>query len=214
MDTAAQSAGLSIYSDVSVSSSDETIAAIPQSRRIIRWAFEHKGGDISEIFDCDTKHFVVAAVQGTVRKGFRSISSMEASLKSELTAKKKGEKIAEELKSKNLTSLDAYAQAMNTHIDSVKFINFNTPRISSIGIEPKLNAMIAASPINTLSAPIAGNTGVYVFEVSGRTNNAQPYDEKVQIETMNAANMYKYGYQSVQFLINGAKIEDNRIRFY
>ncbi|MDR0538366.1 MAG: SurA N-terminal domain-containing protein [Tannerellaceae bacterium] len=214
LDTAAQNAGLTIFSNVSVSMTDEMVAAIPQSRRIVRWVFEHKGGDISEIFDCDSKHFVVAAVQGSVRKGFRSISSMEDALKAELIAKKKGELIANDLKSKKLTTLEAYARTMNAQVDSVKFINFNTPRITNIGIEPKLNALTTLAPLNTVSSPVAGNNGVYVFEVFNRANNGMTYDERMQMEMNNAGNMYKYGYQSMQLLINNANIEDNRLRFY
>jgi peptidyl-prolyl cis-trans isomerase D len=214
MDTAARNSGLNIFSDVSVAATDEMIAAIPQSRRVVRWVYEHKGGDISEIFDCDSKNFVVAAVQGTVKKGYRSMASLEPSLKAELLSRKKGEKIAEELKAKNLTTLDAYAQAMNAKVDTVRFINFSTPRISGIGIEPKLNALITLAPLNKISVPVAGSNGVYIFEVVNRTPNSQPYDEAAQTETLNASNMYRYGYQSMQLLMNNAKIEDNRLRFY
>ena len=64
-------------------------------------------------------------------------------LKSELIAQKKGEKIAQDLSAKNLSSVDAYAQAMNSSADSVKFVSFATRRIAGIGVEPKLNAMVS-----------------------------------------------------------------------
>ena len=153
-------------------------------------------------------------MQGTVKKGYRSLTSLEPSLKAELVARKKGEKIAEELKAKNLASVDAYAQTMNTSADSVRFINFSTPRISGIGMEPKLNAMISLAPLNTVSAPVAGNNGVYVFEVFSKTNNGLPYDERTQTDAINSSSTYKYGYQSMQLLINRANIQDNRLRFY
>jgi peptidyl-prolyl cis-trans isomerase D len=214
MDTAAQNAGYTLFSDVSLTASDETVGNIPQSRRVVRWAFEHSRGDISEIFDCENKYFIVAGMQGTVKKGYRSLTSLEPSLKAELVARKKGEKIAEELKAKNLASVDAYAQTMNTSADSVRFINFSTPRISGIGMEPKLNAMISLAPLNTVSAPVAGNNGVYVFEVFSKTNNGLPYDERTQTDAINSSSTYKYGYQSMQLLINRANIQDNRLRFY
>ena len=90
-------------------------------------------------------------------------------LKSELIAQKKGEKIAQDLSAKNLSSVDAYAQAMNSSADSVKFVSFATRRIAGIGVEPKLNAMVSLAQKDQLSAPVVGNNGVYVFKVSNRT---------------------------------------------
>ncbi|MDR1938185.1 MAG: SurA N-terminal domain-containing protein [Tannerellaceae bacterium] len=214
MDATAQEAGYNLLTNVSVTATDQVIGSIPQSRSVIRWAFEHSKGDISEIFDCDNKYFVVAALQGTVREGYRSLASVESSLKSELIAQKKGEKIAAELKAKNLTSLDAYAQAMNASVDSVKFISFNTSRISGIGMEPKLNAMISLTEVNRLSDPVIGNNGVYVFQVVNKEQNNREYNEAEEIRTLEATFAYRYGYQAMRSLIGRAEIVDNRIRFY
>ncbi|MDR1919460.1 MAG: SurA N-terminal domain-containing protein [Tannerellaceae bacterium] len=214
MDETAQEAGYNLLSNVSVTASDQVVGSIPQSRAVIRWAFEHSKGDISEIFDCDNKYFVVAALQGSVREGYRSLASVEPSLKSELIAQKKGEKIVEELKAKNLNSLDAYAQTMNASIDSVKFISFNTPRISGIGLEPKLNALVSLAEVNRLSHPVIGNNGVYVFQVVNKEQNSREYNEAEEIRTLEASHAYRYGYLAMRSLIDQAKIVDNRIRFY
>jgi peptidyl-prolyl cis-trans isomerase D len=214
MDTTAQKAGYNLLTNVSVTASDQILGSIPQSRPVIRWAFEHSRGEISEIFDCNSKYFVVAAHQGTIREGYRSLASVETSLKSEIIAQKKGEKIVEDLKAKNLTSLEAYVQAMNTSIDSVKFISFNTSRITGIGIEPKLNALISLAEVNKLSNPVIGNNGVYVFRVINKEQNNREYNEAEEIRSMEAMYAYRYGYQVVRSLINHAKIVDNRIRFY
>ncbi len=213
MDEAAKEAGYNIQTNVTVTANDQTLGSIQQSRPVIRWAFQNKKGSISEIFEANDK-FVVAAVQGTIPEGYRPLSSVEPILKSELIAEKKGNKIAEDLKAKSLTSLDAYAQAMNTSVDSVKFINFNTQRIAGIGMEPRLNAMISLTEVGKVSTPVVGNNGVYVFQVYERNQDNVEYNETTQISTMDAANTYRFGYQAVQALINDADIEDNRIRFY
>jgi peptidyl-prolyl cis-trans isomerase D len=214
MDATAQEAGYNLLANVSVTASDQILGSIPQSRPVIRWAFEHKKGDISEIFDCNSKYFVVAAVQGTIREGYRSLASLESTLKSEIMAEKKGQKIVENLKSQNLSSLDAYAQTMNAGIDSVKFISFNTPRISGIGMEPKLNAMIALTEVNRLSEPVIGSNGVYVFQVLNKEQNSREYNEAEEIRNIEVAYPFRYGYQAMQSLVNHAEITDNRIRFY
>jgi peptidyl-prolyl cis-trans isomerase D len=211
-DDAAKEAGYNVRSNVNVTANDQTVEMISQSRPVIRWAFQNSKGSISEIFECDNK-FIVAALQGTIPEGYRPLSLVE-DLKPVIMAEKKGKIIADELKSKNLTSLDAYAQAMNASVDSVKFINFNTRRITGIGAEPTLNAMITLAAPGKLSEPVIGNNGVYVFQVYERIPENATYDEKTQVATLDASNAYRFGYQAVQTLINKAKITDNRIRFY
>jgi peptidyl-prolyl cis-trans isomerase D len=214
LDETAQEAGYNLQTNVALTATDQIIGTVPQSRQVVRWAFEHKGGEISEIFDCNNKYFVVVAHQGTRPEGYRSLEAVEAGLKSELIAQKKGEKIANDLKAKNLTSLDAYAQAMGASVDSVKFVTFNTPRISGIGLEPRLNALVSLAELNRVSEPVVGNNGVYVFQVTNKEQTNKEYNEAEEIRTLEASYSYRYGYQAMQSLINRAKVEDNRIRFY
>ncbi|MDR1161290.1 MAG: SurA N-terminal domain-containing protein [Tannerellaceae bacterium] len=211
-DDAAKEAGYNVRSNVNVTASDQTVEMITQSRQVVRWAFQNKKGSISEIFECDNK-FVVAAVQGTIPEGYRPLSLVE-DLKPVIIAEKKGKIIADELKGKNLTSVDEYALAMSASVDSVKFINFNTRRITGIGAEPTLNAMITLARPGKVSEPVIGNNGVYVFQVYERHQENVTYDEKAQIATLDASNAYRFGYQAIQTLMNKAKITDNRIRFY
>ena len=213
LDDAAKEAGYNLVSNVTVTAQDQTIGFIQNSRPVIRWAFEHNKGQISEIFECDNK-FVVAAVQGKIKEGYSSLQSVSASLRSELIRQKKGEQIVQNLISKNLTSLEAYAGVMGGAVDSVKFVNFGTQRIASIGVEPKLNAYISAAKEGELSAPIAGQNGVYVFKVYNREKSETPYDEAATIQGLESASAYRVGFLGIQELVNEAKVKDNRIRFY
>ncbi len=213
IDANAQNEGFNLLSNITITAADQTLGAIKGSRAVVRWAFQNEKGKISDIFECDNK-FIVAAVQGTLPEGYRSFASVEPMLRSEVAAQKKGEQIAQGLKAKNLTSMDAYAQAMNSKLDSVKFVSFSTRRITDIGVEPKLNAMVALSQVNQVSAPVAGNNGVYVFQTYAKNQDATEYNEANQVRSMEASYMYSVGYQSIESLVNKAKIEDNRIRFY
>lgn len=213
MDEAAKEAGYNVIADVTVTGADQALGTIKNSRPVIRWAFQNDKGKISEIFECDDK-FVIAAVQGTLPEGYRPVDAVAPALRAELVALKKGDKIAEELAAKNLTSLDAYAQAMGASTDSVKFISFGTRRIAGIGVEPNLNAAVSLAQVNQLSAPVKGNNGVYVFNVYEKNKDNKTYNEADQIRSMDANNAYRFQVQAIQSLVNKAEIEDNRIRFY
>ncbi|MDR2679586.1 MAG: SurA N-terminal domain-containing protein [Tannerella sp.] len=213
IEAAAKENGYNLVSNARVYSTDMTIGNITGARQVVRWAFNNKKGRISDINECDNA-FVVAAHKGKLPKGYQSLASVTPQLKAELAAKKKGEEIAAGLKAKNLSSIAAYAEAMSANPDTVKFITMGTTRITNIGVEPKLNTYITFSPPNRVSEPIAGNNGVYVFEVVNRTTNDTPYDESSQKSMLEANNSYRIGSFALRYMQQNADIEDNRIRFY
>ena len=186
LDDAAKEAGYNLLSNVTVTANDQVLGTIRNSRPVIRWAFQNGKGSISEIFECDNK-FVIAAVQGTLPEGYRSLESVTPMLRSELVAQKKGEQISQALAAKNLTSVDAYAQAMGASVDSVKFVSFSTRRIAGIGVEPKLNAMVSLAQKGQVSAPVAGNNGVYVFDVYAQNKESKTYDEAAEMKALDAS---------------------------
>lgn len=213
MEQSAKDAGYNLSSNVTVTAQDHTLGNIKNSRQVIRWAFKENKGAMSEIFECDDK-FVVAVVQGTLKDGYRSIASVTPMLEAEIRNQKKGEKIVAELTSKGATSLQQYADAMNSKVDSVKFINFGTRRITGIGVEPKLNAYVALTEVDKISQPVAGNNGVYVFKVYNREKDAKEYNEAEEVKNLEAQNTYRFSFQAINELINKAEVEDTRIRFY
>ncbi|WFE82972.1 peptidylprolyl isomerase [Parabacteroides chongii] len=213
LDDAAKEAGYNLISGVTVTADNQTLGSIKNSRPVIRWAFQNDKGKISEIFECDDK-FVIAGIEGTLKEGYRSLASLTPTLRAEIAAQKKGEKISADLKAKNLTSVESYADAMGSRVDSVKFINFGTRRIAGIGVEPKLNAMVSVAEVGQVSEPVVGNNGVYVFKVYDRNKDAKEYNEADEIKTLDASNAYRFGFQAIQSLVNKADVEDNRIRFF
>ena len=98
--------------------------------------------------------------------------------------------------------------------NSVKFVNFGTRRIAGIGIEPNLNAMVSMAQVDQVSAPVKGNNGVYVFKVYARNKDGKEFNEAEEIRALDASNAYRVGFQAIQSMVNNAKVEDNRIRFY
>ena len=215
VEAAAKDAGYELMKGARVASSDRAIGSITDSRQIVRWAFEGtKKDEMSPVFESkDNSNLVVAIRKEVLPEGYQTIQTVAPTLASELRAKKKGEEIVKQLSEKNLTSMTAYAQAMDSRIDTVRYVNMSTTRISRIGSEPILNAKITYAPLNQISQPVAGSNGVYVFNVFERDQEAGSYDEKSQIQTLESSNAYRVGFQLIQNLVENAEITDNRIRF-
>ncbi len=210
--SAAAEAGYALQSDITLTQNQQTIGDIRSSRPVVRWAFEHKKGEVSDIFECQDR-FVVAAVEGSLKEGFRSLSSVSEILKRELINDKKAEKIIKDLKSKNLTSFDQYISAMNAVPGAVKFVTFATQNISGIGMEPIINARAPQMEIGKISDPMKGKIGVYVLKVTNKINSDAQFNPEVQKRSMESMNMYRM-YSFMTALKEQSDIQDNRIRFY
>ena len=211
----ATDAGYLLQYDISVYGNQNSLASIENSRQVIRWAFNSKKGSVSDIFECND-HFIAAVLTGATKEGYRSLSEVSEILKREILNKKKGEKIVVDLKAKNLSSLEQFAEAMNSTIQTTQFVNFNTPRITGIGTDPIVNAKAVASEVGNITGPFAGNNAVYVLSVTDKNTGEGVYDEASVKTQFQMQNSYQFGQaiRSGVLLQENAKIEDNRSRFY
>ena len=120
----------------------------------------------------------------------------------------------DDLKAKNLSTMDAYAQAMSSAIDTAKYVTFNTRRITGIGDEPALCGLVPFAAENQVSAPVKGDNGVYVFSVLSKTASEKPFDAKAEQATIDNMTSYRVPYQTMDVLRRKADVIDNRIAFF
>ncbi len=205
--------GYMVMPSMTFSANDFSLAQIPGSRQVITWAANEKQKGAVRKFDL-TNLRVVARVDEVIPAGTTPLSEVSGSIRSRLINEKKADKIISDLKAQNLTSLDAYANAMNTTVDTVKFVNFNTQNISGLGFEPALNSIAAFAPLNTVSGPVKGNMGVFVSTVTNRTQGTDSYDAEQQKNVMLNENAYRLQMQSIEVLKQKLGVEDNRFRFF
>jgi peptidyl-prolyl cis-trans isomerase D len=213
----AAAAGYAIQTDVEVAKNQINIGGIQSTRQVIQWAFNNKKGTISDIYECqNAEYFVVAAIEGSLQEGYRSLASVSDILKRELINQKKGEKLVADLKTKKLENLEQYAEAMNSALQSVKFVTFATTNISGIGMEPVLNVQAPVAPVGEVSGPFAGKNKVYVVSVTDKKESEAPYNEELQMRQVQMQNSYRtyQMFQSNDILRENAKIENNFNRFF
>ncbi|MGV8963972.1 MAG: peptidylprolyl isomerase [Candidatus Saccharimonadaceae bacterium] len=208
----AQEKGYSVVPSFSVAGTDHLLGQIPSSRQVINWAFNEKEGAIKK-FDL-TKSRIIARVDKLIPAGVAPLSEVSDNIKSLLLRDKKAETVIADLKSKNLTSLQAYSEAMKAEVDTVRFIDFNTANITNLGSEPILNAFAAYAPLNTVSQPLKGNMGVFVVQVINREQSSDTYNAKQEKATLQSNTLYRLQMQAIEVLKVKMEVIDNRYKFY
>ena len=208
----AREQGYGVVPGFTASATDHTLAQIPSSRQILSWAFNGKEGTIKK-FDLSNSR-IIARVDRLVPAGVAPLSEVSDFIKSILLRDKKAETIIADLNSKNITTMDGYADAMGSEVDSVKFVDFNTANITNLGNEPVINAYAAYGPLNTVVGPLKGNLGVYVIKVYNREVSEEEYNAESQKAQLQAGTMYRVQTQAMEVLKEKMSVVDNRYKFY
>lgn len=212
-DNAALTKGYNIISNAVVSPSDMLLGQVAGSRQVISWAFNNKVGSVKK-FDNLTNKRIIAVVKNEISGDYMPVSEVSAMLKAELINDKKAEKIIADLKAKNLTSLDGYAQAIAGRVDTVNFVTFQTNNISGVGYEPLLNVYAKHGQVNKLEAPKKGKSGVYVIDVTSKTENTATFDPAQSKQMIRQSNMYQLMSQAMLVLKEKMNVKDNRVAFW
>jgi peptidyl-prolyl cis-trans isomerase D len=195
--------------------STDKIADVPQSRKIVQWVFKSDKNDVSDVFDCGTA-FVVAMTTEVNEKGYRSIEKVTDQLKAEIIKDKKAELMITDLKAQlaKTPTLEALAATLGDSVKVAPAVNFAAYQFGMAGAEPTVIGKSTVATLNTVSAPIKGNAGVYVIRTSNKVENPQPFDAKMEIMQLNSRMSYSLPYMIIQDLKDKAEIVDNRLNFF
>ena len=209
LEAAAQEAGMTVVPQFNLTATTDKVGQLAASRPIVRWAFEAKEGQVSDVFECG-QQFIVAALTEVNDGDYRPLEAVRAELTYEATNNAKAAYIKKELK--GVESLEAAAQIMGQKVQSVERVSLADSRLGNAGMEPAVIGAAIAQGENALSEPIQGNMGVFVIK-TGAANNAEgtfnAENEKAQLSSRFAY----LPYQAIQLLEDEAEITDNRANF-
>ena len=208
---AAFNQGLSIMPVYALDKNADKVMDLKDSRVIVRWAFEAKQGQVSDVFTCGDQ-FVVAALTEVKDGEYRPLEDVRAELIITATNNKKAEYIKNQLK--DVTTLEAAAELFDTEVKSAENISLASYRLGAAGIEPAVIGTALALEANTLSAPVKGNNGVYLLTVDAKHVAEGQLNAATEINNLNMRTSYMYPPQSyLALIIDKAEIVDNRARF-
>lgn len=211
-DKAALEKGYNIITDQKITSADLALGQLQNSRTVINWAFNEKLGAVKK-FDISNRR-IVAIAKDKFEGDYAPLADVAAELKAEIIRDKKAEKMIADLKAKDLTSLDAYAQALDSRVDSVANVDFQTSSIAGIGFEPILNVYAKHGKTNELSQPVKGRNGVYVVSVANKKEDTKEFDLNSNKEMLRHSLYSLIRYQSVFDLRSKMDVVDNRVAFF
>jgi peptidyl-prolyl cis-trans isomerase D len=202
---------LTVAAPVTVKVMDEAFGPLGNHRNIVSWVFEDatKLGDVKRFEVANLGH-VIAKVKKVNAEGLMAVDLVRSYVEPILKNKKKAELIKAKMSG---TSLEGIAKATGSAVQQATDVTMENPVLTGgVGQEPKVVGNAFALAAGKLSAPIEGNTGVYVvknnstFKAPALTSHAA-YVSKLKAQSAGDVN------RVLPTLKDNAKIEDNRKQF-
>jgi len=179
------------------------------NRQFVKWIYSSKVGTVSEPFDFKNK-YVVAVVTGVYDEGVQSAKTARVMVEPILRNQKKAEQIKKKIGTAN--SLQAIANATGSSVGLVDTLRFGDAFIPNVGPEPKvIGASFNKANQGKVSAPIAGNSGVFTVQVNsvGAVSNLG-IDPEGQRKAMVQQLRQYASYGAFESLKKAATIKDTR----
>lgn len=213
-DTIALKEDLPVVPANNVLESARQLSRYDDVREVIRWIYDDKTkvGDVSPIITVNNDIFFVVALKAIREDGYAPVNNVAASIRYLLTNQKKAEKVKSEVASKiqGLTDMNAVAEVLGQTVSTREGITFGS--MTSTSTEPAFVGAVAGAEPGVISGPVAGNMGVYVFNVLDRETGAFYTEDDAKIR---AAQIEAYQINSLSSIFNKrGEIVDNRARFF
>ena len=206
---------------LNVTPDQKELPGLPQSRGLIMALFQNsKAGSIvldnssQAVFELPDM-YVVAYCSRAQEEGIAPVEDVASDIRFILAKEKKAEIIAGEMAKlvAEGKSINEIAAHYNTTVQDASGINFRSYSVPGAGIEPALIAAASASEAGTLSKPVEGNNGVYMFVVSDVTP-AVAEDLAMVKERLNSSYQIRASYEAYQALRDKKEVKDMRYKFY
>ena len=193
-----------------IRNTDRGVSGFDDARELVRWAYNNKVGKVSGAMEIDGD-YVVATLTDIREEGYLPVAEAKSRILNQLRNEAKQAWVAEQVA--GVATIEEAAEKLGVEVVDLEAVYGNANNVVGVGPDMKLVGALAAAEEGVLSAPVAGNYGVYVFSVTERTTaeNATVEAEKVRLDSYQ---LYYLNERIDQALSEGAEIEDNRVKFF
>ena len=212
----ASKSGYKVQEAKDVTTSQHYLANIHGTRDALKWLFEAKEGEVSQMYPCgDNDHLLVAVLTKINHAGYRSLDDPQVKeiIKAEVLKDKKAEMLMAKLE--GINNLNA-AKTKGGKVSNVSQITFAAPVfVTTTGAsEPALSGAVYATAKGKFSSkPVKGNAGVYVFRVENKTMRPGKFDARSMEQKLRQKSM-QYAGNFMNELYIKADVVDNRYLFF
>lgn len=211
----AKKAGLVVKDANDVQATAQAVAGIDNCRDLVRWAYKAKVGDVADQVYTEGDQDIVARLVTIKPKGTLPLELVKSAIKPSVINHIKAKQLADKFQSamSGASGIDQAAEKAGTKAVDAQNIVFANPIIPGTGPEYKVIGAVFGSEPGKLSKPVEGESGVYVFSVTGFTNPPPIANFVRQREQIAQALLQRSQPVLFEALKDKANVKDNRAKF-
>ncbi len=192
-----------------LSEGDRLVRGLDDSRELVRWAFGAEKGDMSEIFNVG-KDYVVAILTEIDDEAYAPLRKIHPQVRAQVLRDKKYDYILNQLAG---ATLEEQAASLGSEVADFNDVALNTYFVDGIGYEPRVMGTISTSEQGAVSAPVKGQTGLFIVRVDavGSDDKQTAEGEKVRAQATAESMVQRLAVPAIQQM---AEVRDLRGKYF
>ena len=200
-----------------ITKDQQTIPGIEEPKSITKWAYSAELNSVSNIFSQGNEKYIVAVLTEAKEDGYANLENVRAELTLAVKKQKKAEALVAQLNENlsGVSDLNQYATANNLKVGEATQVKFANTYVAGIGLEPYIVGASMYLPIDQISPPLVGESGVFVISVTNRTEPEVKASESQAIKSRLKYTLEsRSNYEAYNALLDAADVEDNRLEIF
>ena len=200
-----------------VRETDNFLPGYSEAREAVRWAFNAKVGDVSDVLTVGEDKYVILTLTAIREKGKSNFEAARERVLNDFRKDKKAEQMTEKLVKamESGLTLDAISKGLNQPITPVPSLSFENASIPYIGFDPIFaGAAAGTSELNKVKGPLKGDAAVYAYEVVKIVPAPPVSNYDAQKAEISNSLTQKIEYNYFEVLKEIKNVKDNRHLFY
>lgn len=195
---------------------DKQMAGHAEAREVVRWAYNAKVDDVSDVITVGDK-FIVAKLTGIKEKGKADFETAKDLVLSDYRKDKKAEQLIEQAKKavEGAKDMQEIAQKLQLAVTPVTAQIFENGSVAYVGPDNSfVGHLFGNQALNKISGPFKGDNAVYIYSVK-KVNDAPSVTDfsSLKMELLSGLSQ-RFEYGSFEALKELDQVKDNRHRFY
>jgi peptidyl-prolyl cis-trans isomerase D len=172
---------------------------------------------VSNIFSQSDEKYIVAVLTEAKEEGYASLEDVKTEVTVAVKKEKKAEKLVESLNAalEGVSDLNQYGTANNVNVGEATQIKFANTYVAGVGLEPYVVGAAMYLPVDQISEPLVGESGVFVISVTNRSEPAPAETEYDAARSRLKLTMEsRSNFEAYNALLDAAEVEDNRLDIF
>ncbi len=199
-----------------ITKDQQTIPGIEEPIQITKWAYSAEINNVSNIFSQGDEKYIIAVLTEAREEGYAELERVRTEITLAVKKGKKANKLAKSLNEQlaGVTDLSQFGIDNNENVGEATQVKFANTYVSGVGLEPYVVGAAMYLPVEQVSQPLVGESGVFVVSVTNRTEPTEAEDSDAVKSRLKYTIESRSNYEAYNALMDAARVKDNRLDIF